>query len=573
MPGGDQVARCFDCGTCTGACPVSESGTGFDPRKILHMIKMGLKAPLLDSSTIWHCTHCDTCLFVCPQNIRFSTVVDVLRKMALDQGYAKALDVKKWGTAPCKAACPAHISIPGFVGAIADGGYEEGLRLIKEEMPFPGICGRICPHPCETECNRGDIDAPIAIESLKRFLADVGQSGEAPYIPEKKPPKNAPVAVIGAGPAGLSAAYYLAIEGYPVTVFERLPVAGGMMAVGIPEFRLPRAILESEIDVIRKLGVDIKLNIEIGKDILFSELQKEYKAVFLGLGCQKAMHLGIHGEDQVRGVLDGLTYMRDFNLGQAPAAGGTLIIIGGGNTAVDCARTAKRLGYDKITIIYRRTRTEMPASPWEVDDTLEEDVDIQFLTAPVKILGRQGKVCGVECIRMKLGKPDDSGRRRPIPVEGSEFVVEAGLVVAALGQTSDVSCLPPELGIDISKRGLIVTDPNTAATNIAGIFSGGDVATGPATVVQAVAFGKKAALSIDRYLSQDDLDFYGPDWQGIAYAPADTEKRQRESILRLSLDKRKATFKEVDLGFTVEQARCEADRCLKICGMQRTEPG
>lgn len=571
MPGGEYVAACFDCGTCTGACPVSESGTGFDPRKILHMIKMGLKDSLLNSPTIWHCTHCDTCLFACPQNVRFSSVVDVLREMAVYQGYGEPAKVERWGTAPCKAACPAHISIPGFLSAIVDGNYEEGLHLIKEEMPFPGICGRICPHPCETECNRGRIDTPIAIEPLKRFLADVERTGETPYIPERKPDKDQHVAVIGAGPAGLTTAYYLAIRGYPVTVFERLPRAGGMMAMGIPDFRLPREILEAEIDIIRKLGVDIKLNTEVGKDILFSDLQSQYQAIFVGMGCQQSLKLGIPGEDDITGILDGLTYMRLFNLGNAPDPGGKVIVIGGGNTAVDCARTAKRLGYDEITILYRRTREEMPASPWEVDDTIEEDVNIQFLTAPVKFLNNKGKVSGVECIRMKMGKPDASGRRRPIPVKGSEFVIPADFVVTALGQISDVSCLPPDLGIDISNQDLIVTDPRTGATNIPDIFSGGDIVTGPRTVVEAVALGKKAANSIDQYLNKKEQNPQEPHWKGMLYVPENTIKSQRESIPRLSLLERKSTFKEVDLGYRAEQARCEADRCLKICGMQRIE--
>jgi NADPH-dependent glutamate synthase beta subunit-like oxidoreductase len=262
--------------------------------------------------------------------------------------------------------------------------------------------------------------------------------------------------------------------------------------------------------------------------------------------------------------------MRLFNLGNAPDPEGKFIIIGGGNTAVDCARTAKRLGYDEITILYRRTRDEMPASPWEVDDTIEEDVDIQYLTTPVKIVHHQGKVSGLECIRMKMGKPDASGRRRPIPIEGSEFKIQANFIVTALGQTSDITCLPPELGIELSNRGLIVTDPHTGATNIPGIFAGGDITTGPRTVVEAVALGKKAAISIDHYLKEDGLYSQGPDWKGIAYAPDDTEKSQRETMPRLSLLERKATFKEVDLGFGVEQALSEAERCLRICGIQRT---
>ncbi len=335
MPGGEQVRLCYDCGTCTGVCPVSEAGTGFDPRKILRMIKAGLKEQLLSSPTIWHCTHCDTCLFVCPQNVRFSTVVDVLREMALQQGYAGKEGGEKWGTAPCKASCPAHISIPGFVCAVAEGREEEGLRLIKEELPFPGICGRVCPHPCESDCNRAKVDKPVAIEYLKRFLADQDLSKATPYVPVRKPARKEPVAVIGAGPAGLTAAYYLAIEGYALTVFEKLPVAGGMMASCIPEFRLPRNILQAEIDVIRKLGVEFRHNVEIGKDLGFADLQKSYPSIFVGVGCDRPIKLGIPGEEDWAGVVDGLRFLRDFNLGNRPSPEGRVVIVGGGNTRED----------------------------------------------------------------------------------------------------------------------------------------------------------------------------------------------------------------------------------------------
>ena len=452
MPGGELAKRCFDCGTCTGVCPVSQSHSGFDPRKILHMIKMGLKEQLLSSSVIWHCTHCDSCAFVCPQDVKFSSVVDVLREMAVGLGYHDVGGVEQWGTAPCKAGCPAHISIQGFVNAIGEGRYDEGLKIIKEEMPFPGICGRVCPHPCEADCNRGKVDKPIAIEYLKRFLADLDLFSEPPYIPKKKLSKPEKVAVIGAGPAGLTAAYYLAVEGYPVIVFEKLPVAGGMMAVGIPEFRLPRNILQAEIDVIKTLGVDIRFNTEVGKDLSFTEMQGEYKAIFVGVGCHQALKLGIPGEEEWAGVVDGLTFLRDVNLGSPPKSRGDLVIIGGGNTAVDCARVAKRLGYRSVAILYRRTREEMPASSWEIEETIEEEIDIQFLTAPVKILGEDGRVSGLQCIRMNLGKPDESGRRRPLPIEGSEFTVEADTVVTALGQLPDLTWIPHDSGSIISKK-------------------------------------------------------------------------------------------------------------------------
>ena len=534
------------------------------------MIKTGLKDRLLGSPTIWHCTHCDTCLFVCPQNVRFSAVVDVLREMAVRQGYVSGEGMEKWGTAPCKASCPAHISIPGFVAAVAEGRYDEGLRLIKEEMPFPGICGRICPHPCEDECNRGKVDKPVAIESLKRFLADEDLSKATPYVPRRKPAKKEPVAVIGAGPAGLTAAYYLAIEGYALTVFEKLPVPGGMMAAGIPEFRLPGNVLQVEIDVIRKLGVEIRLNVEIGKDAVFEDLQKTYPAIFVGVGCHKPIKLGIPGEDELEGVVDGLRFLREFNLGLRPPVGGKLVIIGGGNTAVDCARVARRLGYESVAILYRRTREEMPANAWEVDDTIEEEIDIQYLTFPVRILGQGGRVSNVECVRMKLGEPDESGRRKPILIKGSEFMVQADTVVTALGQAPDLNWLPPPLEKRISKKGFLLADAETGSTPLAGLFSGGDAVSGPRTVVEAIAFGKAAARSIACYLRGKDVRAgRGPLWKGIEYSPRVTERREREIMPRLSLPERRNTFGEVDLGFKVQQARCEAERCFKVCGIQK----
>ncbi|MFH0725564.1 MAG: FAD-dependent oxidoreductase [Pseudomonadota bacterium] len=566
-PNGESARNCFECGTCTGVCPVSESGSGFDPRKILHMIKMGLKDRLLGSEFIWHCTHCDTCGFVCPQNVRFSTVVDVLRDMAVTEGYV-GKNIEKWGTAPCKAVCPAHISIPGFLRAVAAGRYADGLRLIKEQMPFPGICGRICPHPCESSCNRNDLDSPVAIEFVKRFLADADIAKESDHLPEKKPNKKERVAVIGAGPAGLTAANYLAIEGYCVTVFEKLPVAGGMMAVGIPEFRLPQNILQAEIDAIKSMGVEIRHNVEIGKDIGFAELRKQFDAIFVGIGCQKPLKLGIPGEDELAGVWDGLRFLREIRLGTAPAVAGKLVVVGGGNTAVDCARVAKRLGYAKVSIIYRRTREEMPASPWEVEDTIEEEVDVAYLTAPMKISGEKGRVTGLECIRMELGEPDASGRRRPVPVAGSEFTIPADRVVTALGQTADLCCFSDELGVKVSASGLVLADPQTGVTSLAGVFSGGDVVSGPRTVVEAVAIGKKAAIAIDTYLQGGDVKTRRADWTAIAYLPKERESVKRSDMPRLSISERMTTFKEVDLGFSETQARFEAERCFRICGMQ-----
>ena len=572
MPDGEVVNRCFDCGACTGVCPVSQAGTGFDPRRILHMIRMGLKDQLLSSEIIWHCSRCETCAFVCPQGVEFSSVVDVLREMAIQQGYIEPGVFEQWGVGACKAACPAHISIPGFIAAISHGKYAEGLRLIKKEMPFPAICGRVCPHPCEAKCNRGKADEPVAIEYLKRFLADVDLSSETRYLPETKEQREEKVAIVGAGPAGLSAAYYLAIEGYQTSVFERLPVAGGLMYVGIPEYRLPRDILQAEIDVIKNLGVEIRLNCEIGKDIAFSDLQRDFNAIFISVGCHQGLKLRIPGEDDFEGVIDGLSFLREVNLGNLPEVGGRLVVIGGGNAAIDSARVAKRLGYDQVAILYRRRREEMPASPWEVEEAIEEGIELQFLTAPVRVLGNNGKVSGIGCIRMELGEPDESGRRRPIPIEGSEFTVEADVVVAAIGQRSDVSFLPETQGLNISRKNTIEADPVTAHTNIPGIFAGGDVVSGPRTVVEAVAFGKKAALSIDRYLKGEDIEAgRQKDWKGMEFTPEHVEPAARQQMSRLWLADRNKTFKEVDLGFNEQQAKREAERCFRLCGTQRAK--
>jgi NADPH-dependent glutamate synthase beta subunit-like oxidoreductase len=490
--------------------------------------------------------------------------------MAIKEGYVDSAAFDESGTSPCKASCPAHISIPGFIAAIAREQYTEGLRLIKRDMPFPGICGRVCPHPCEGKCNRGRLDEPIAIEYLKRFLADVDLLAETPYLPEIKGRREEKVAIVGAGPAGLTAAYYLAIEGYGVTVFEKLPVAGGMMAVGIPEYRLPRKILEAEIEVIKGLGVEVKLNFEIGKDFTFEDLRKDFDAVFISVGCHEALKLGISGEDGLEGVIDCITFLRDVNLGKPPEYKGRLVVLGGGNAAIDSARVAKRLGYDDVAILYRRTREEMPASPWEVEEAIEEGVYLQFLTSPLSVVGNNGKASGLECIRMAMGELDESGRRKSVAVEGSEFTIKADVIVVAIGQRCDLSFLGESHGVNISRKNTIEVDPITAATNIPGVFAGGDAASGPRIVVEAVAFGKKAAISIDRYLKGEDVKARrSKDWKGMEFKPDHAEHTTREAMSRIPLIERVRTFRELDLGFDEKQAKSEAERCLSLCGMQR----
>jgi len=564
------VQRCFDCGSCVGICPVSERFPEFDPRRIIHQIKVGLKEQLLASPAIWYCTHCDTCAFCCPQEVTFSDIIDVLREMALEQGYADPEIYDIWATGPCQAACPANIRIPGFISAILQGKYAEGVRLIKKDLPFPGICGRVCPHPCEANCNRGRLDEPLAIMHLKRFLADAYLGGVelgAPAIKEKRPEK---VAIIGAGPAGLTAAYALALKGYGVTVFEKAPVAGGMMALGIPAFRLPRDILQCEIADIEGLGVELKLNCEIGKDISFGHLKEEFDALFISVGMHRATRLGIPGEEDLHGVLDGITFLRQVNLDQPPELSGRVAVIGGGNVAVDCARAALRLGYGPVTILYRRTREEMPAYPEEVDHALHEGIEIQFLTAPVAVESEDGRVTGLTCQRLELGEPDASGRRRPVPVPDSEFTFPCEVVVSAIGQAADENFFASLEGVGISRKNLLVVDPVTGATEVPGVFAGGDVVTGPNTVVAAIAAGKEAAISIDRYLKGEDLSQGRPKrWQGLAFVPEGLESQPRVAMPSLPLAQRVRTFHEVELGFTEAQACQEAARCSRFCGVQK----
>jgi NADPH-dependent glutamate synthase beta subunit-like oxidoreductase len=315
------------------------------------------------------------------------------------------------------------------------------------------------------------------------------------------------------------------------------------------------------------LGARFKFNTEIGKDLTFKALQEEYGAIFVGVGCHQALELGIPGEVEWTGVIDGLKFLRNVNLGNPPGSRGRLVVIGGGNTAVDCARVAKRLGYRSVVILYRRTRQEMPASPWEIEETIEEEIDIQFLTAPVQILGTEGSVSGLRCIRMRMGRPDESGRRRPVPVIGSEFMVEADSVVTAIGQRPDLTGLAHDLGKIVSERGLLAADPITGMTQIPGVFTGGDVVSGPWTVVEAVAAGKRAARSIDQFLRANQRR-QEPEWKGVDFASKDEERKDREPMPRLSTPERKRTFKEVNLGFSEEQSIREARRCFRICGIQ-----
>ncbi len=452
------------------------------------------------------CNDCKACIKVCPVNMNddfdegltFRTAVDYFNSTTGEY------NIFKEDMPVCQRSCPVNLDIRTYAGQIADGKYLDSLATIRDRLPLPGSIGRVCPHPCETACNRQYLDEPISICFLKRYVADVEINEEiepAYETPDKKLPGK--IAIIGAGPAGLTCAYDLAGMGYEnITIFEALPVPGGYLWVGIPEYRLPKKLLQREVDLIAGMGVDIQYNKRIGKDITFEQLRSDYDAVFIGAGCHSGLKLRCPGEDeyQGKGIVDCVTFLREQALGELPEAKGKLIVIGGGNAAIDSARVGWRMGFDEVYILYRRTKKEMPANPWEIDAAEHEGVILQYLAAPIEILGDNKKVTGMKCIKMELGEPDASGRRSPVPIEGSEYVIDAQTIVPALSQSTDMSFLAKDHDLEISRWNTFEVDEETGATNIPGIFAGGDIVTGPNIAIRAVAGGKKAALGIDKFL-------------------------------------------------------------------------
>ena len=469
---------------------------------------------------------------------------------------------------PCKAACPAGLDIRSYIDLAAQGHYEKALEVIEEKIPFPGTIGRVCPHPCEAKCNRKDLDQSIAINGLKRFIADtVRARGERMVTPAPRT-SDARVAVIGAGPAGLTAAFNLVQMGYGATVFEALPVAGGMLTVGIPEYRLSRDVVGGEIERIKQAGVEIHLNSPVGKDgvTVDSLLQEGFNAVFVATGAHKSTWLGVAGEE-LPGVVSGTALLREVNLGKSPKVGKKVAVVGGGNVAVDAARSAKRLGAKDVTIVYRRSRDEMPAYPEEVAAAEKEGIVIEFLAIPAKVVGTNAKVTGLECVRAKLGAPDESGRRKPEPIAGSEFVVSADMIISAIGEVPDVSFLEGKVELAAGKT--VKVNPASQATNVAGVFAGGDAVTGPATVIEAIAAGRKAAAAIDRFLRGQKVEEEQIAPRTIAIEDVELtrfKKRTRQEMGEASVAERVKGFSEVELGFDELTALFEADRCFQ-CGL------
>ncbi|MFC2034980.1 NADH-ubiquinone oxidoreductase-F iron-sulfur binding region domain-containing protein, partial [Chloroflexota bacterium] len=478
----------------------------------------------------------------------------------INKGYCRAGVCKSLVKSPCQNACPAGIDIPRYIRAIGNSKFGEAVAVIREKIPFPAVCGYICVHFCEAKCRRGQLEEAIAIKELKRFAAD-HDTGQWKQYFKKTPPTDKRVAVVGSGPAGLTVAYYSAILGHEVTVFEALPVTGGMMRVGIPSYRLPEEVLDNEIKEIENLGVTIKTNSRVESlDELF---EQGYHAIFISVGAHQGTSMRIEGETDTPGVIDGVDFLRDANSGKKVKTGDSVLVVGGGNVAIDASRTALRLGAKDATIIYRRTRPEMPASDEEIDEALEEGIKILYLANPTKAMSTEGKI-KVESIRMELGDIDASGRPRPVPIDGSEFIGEYDLMIKAIGQES---VLPDNFGFEAERGGRIRVDPETLATSREGVFAGGDVASGPASVIEAIAAGRLAAISIDKYLNgEGNIDeVLAPPEEEIT--PMDIDEvegeKYRPSLKMLPLAERLKGYSQVVLGFDEEKVIEETKRCLR----------
>ena len=549
LPGGPFFDRdysyCVVCGRCIQACRELRGVNAIDfVRDGRGRVTIG--TPKGESLEDAGCKFCFTCVEVCPTG-------------ALMDKPGRWSPLKDWEAyvVPCRNACPAGVDVPRYVHLASQGKFAESLAVVRERVPFPGSLGRVCIHPCEEACRRQELNSAISIKNIKRFVADK-DTGLWKKNQKKAAPTGKKVAVVGAGPAGLTAAFYCAKQGHKVTVFETLPEAGGMMRVGIPEYRLPRDILGGEVDDIKSVGVEIKLNSPVESlDALF---EQGYDAVFVGVGSHDGMKLGVPGED-VEGAIDSAEYLRRANLGEKVKIGDSVGVVGGGNVAIDAARISLRLGAKNVTIFYRRTRAEMPANPEEIEAAIEEGIETLYLAAPSKVSRENNKV-KLECLRMELGEPDASGRRSPVPIKGSEFVSELDTLIAAIGQRTKV---PKGFNIDLG-RGNVKVDSNMQTTR-KGVFSAGDCVSGPLTVIAAIAGGRKAASAIDKYLGgngeiEEELvpkeevnPLLGHD-DGFA-------GWKRAEFTALPVATRIRSFEEVDAAFTEKECVREGSRCLK----------
>jgi len=621
-----SVDYCYSCNRCNTSCPVSFLGTFF-PRNLITDISFLSVEEALEKNNIWNCLSCGQCVEYCPMSkegtgVNFLDLIlnlmslvssyeplqqekdicqhnreytNIAQMMANDEievtdrlgflsntnlkitekgeiGYFMGCTPYMTSIPPCTNACPAGVDVQGYVALIKEGKFQDALDLIREHNPFPIVCGRVCTHPCEENCNREDIDNPIAIRALKRFVSDweIQNKGQSKFKPVDQ--KKEKVAIIGAGPAGLSAAFYLALKGYRPTIFEESAFKGGKLRSGIPEYRLPQEVLDYEIEFIEKMGVEIKTNTPIGPNLTFNDLKKQgYKAIFIGVGLGESRGMGIEGED-LDNVIHGLQFLEDVNINnQAYDFKDKVISVGGGgNVAIDSARTALRLGAKKVMVIYRRSENEMPALNEEVEDARHEGIEFQFLTNPIHLIsGESGSCEEAECIQMELGEPDASGRRRPVEIEGSQFKIKIDAIILAIGQIANFKLVKAaENELEIDKRGHIKYDSQTLETNIPGVFAGGDILAQKGIAINAIANGYEVAISIDRYLRGQDLRKDRVNRADFKTSPIPKKKineKARNNMQELSLERRISSFDEVEEGFSEEIAIIEANRCLN-CG-------
>jgi NADPH-dependent glutamate synthase beta subunit-like oxidoreductase len=564
MPVFDDVEMfrtCEQCGLCASACPITGKD-GFNVRHIIRHIELELTEEIAGTPIPWRCTTCGRCESVCPNGI---AVLDIIRPL-------RALSPEEYvpeGPPPCRQACPAGVDVPGYLRLIAQGRPQEAYELILEKVPFPGILGRVCTHPCETQCRRAEVNQPISICALKRYAADAAPEAPASAL-QPGPDTGRKAAVIGSGPAGLTAAYHLRRKGHQVTIFEAKPKAGGMMRYGIPAYRLPEAVLDKEIDLVLSLGMELKTGQQMGSDFDLPQLEAQgYEAIFLALGLPQSRKIDLEGAD-LEGVSWGVDFLSQVRQDEPVEVKERVLVIGGGNVAVDVGLTARRLGAKQVTLACLESREEMPANPWEVEMALEEGVGLLPSWGPRRILGDNGKVKAIELIEC-TSVFDDEGRFAPRFGEASQSL-EVDQVILAIGQSVDLACLGEPAGCHCH-NGLIQVDPQTQETDVKGLFAGGDVAAGPGTIIEAIAAGKRAAAAMDKYLGGDgrmepesnppagDQHYEGKREKGFA-------DLGRVQTPHLPLEERLNGFAEVELCFDKEQAQAEAQRCLQ-CDLER----
>jgi NADPH-dependent glutamate synthase beta subunit-like oxidoreductase/formate hydrogenlyase subunit 6/NADH:ubiquinone oxidoreductase subunit I len=480
----------------------------------------------------------------------------------------------KLAPAPCQMTCPAGLDIPTYVTLIGLGRDAEAIDVIRRDCPFPWVCGLVCTRPCELMCVRARIDTPISIKTLKGFAAERAMSQGSYKNPQKDPDKNRKVCVIGAGPGGMSAAYYLALKGYGVRIIEQQSVAGGMLLLGIPRYRLPREVIDREVAMLKNLGIEFQFSTRFGQDTTFEKLKTEgFEAFFLAVGAHKSFKLGVPGEADFPQVIEAIDFLRDVALGDRQVPGKKAVVIGGGNVAIDAARTCLRLGSEMVTLAYRRTRSEMPADAEEVEQAEEEGIRFEFLNIPEEIIGSPGRVEGLRCLQARLVTKEGQDRKYPVPIEDSEFMIDADVIICAIGQQVDADCLAAVNGLDWTRRKTINVNMVTMETSLEGVFAAGDAVTGPATVIEAIGGGKRAAESIDRYLEgipQPKMPPVPTRRGRIEYLEVTAGSKmtiKRPDMPLLNIYRRRTTFQQAELGYPEDSVREEARRCLRcdIC--------